>query len=110
MTIAKDLKIMELLGINEIRHLIAHTNKGELTLMLRKGENRYRFVLDAVPVSEIFNKELMDLLYPEPKAVIPQVNEHYLNPIMRNQHENIDDVPIIDPSKNHKKGRPKKLK
>lgn len=60
----KDNKVMKLLGLTEIRHLIAHTNKGELTMMLRKGEsvNEYRFVLDAVPLEDEQNANLKELL------------------------------------------------
>lgn len=60
----KDNKVMKLLGLNEIRHLIAHTNKGELTIMLRKDESMhdYRFVLDAVPLDDEQNSALKELL------------------------------------------------
>lgn len=56
---------MEALGITEIRHLIAHTNKGELSLQLRKGQSDYNFVLDAVPLTKAVNKEMMDIFYPK---------------------------------------------
>lgn len=54
---------MKLLGITEIRHHVALTNHGELTLMLRLGEDEtgYRYVLDAVPVSDEVNAELKEL-------------------------------------------------
>lgn len=60
---AQDNKIMKILGITEIKHLIAHTNKGELTLMLRKGERAhdYRFVIDSVPLEDEKNDELKEL-------------------------------------------------
>lgn len=59
----QDNKIMKLLGTTEVRHLIAHTSKGELTLMLRKGEpsSSYRFVLDSVPLEDEQNDELKEL-------------------------------------------------
>lgn len=69
-----DTKIMELLKTKEIRHYIAQTDLGDLTLMLRKGETKYRLVLDSVPVSDEIHDELMNLLYPS-KIEIPQVNK-----------------------------------
>lgn len=59
-----DNKIMKLLGVTEIRHRIALTNHGELTLMLRLGEDAssYHYVLDAVPLDEDKNSELKELL------------------------------------------------
>lgn len=58
-----DNKVMTDLKLNEIRHVIAHTDKGDLCLMLRKdgAAKDYRFVLDAVPMSDEQNKELLDL-------------------------------------------------
>ncbi len=73
--IKKDEKIMAVLGITEIRHLIAHTSKGELSLLLRKDSKEYIFVLDAVPVDKDVNKELMDLLFPVKAQEIPQVKK-----------------------------------
>lgn len=71
MTIRQDQAIIKLLGVNELRHFIATTSKGDLTLQLRKGETEYRLVLDAVPLDEETNDKLMKLLYPikvqEPK-------------------------------------------
>lgn len=66
---------MEVLGVTEIRHYVAQTNKGDLTLMLRKGESEYNFVLDAVPLDKDMNKELMELLYPISKPDVPQVKK-----------------------------------
>lgn len=66
-TLTKKAKIdnlaMTSLKLEEIRHVIAHTDKGDLCLMLRKGGSGrdYKFVLDAVPVEEEKNKELMSL-------------------------------------------------
>lgn len=58
-----DNKIMKLLGLKEIRHMICHTNHGELTLMLRLGEDAkdYRFVLDSVPLDDEKNASLKEL-------------------------------------------------
>lgn len=72
-SVKADNKIMQLLGVNEIRHYIADTNKGQLTFQLRKGETEYEFVLDAVPVEKELQKELMETVFP-PKE-IPQVNK-----------------------------------
>lgn len=71
-SVKSDHKIMESLGVTELRHFVAQTNKGELTLMLRKGETKYRLVLDAVPVSEEVHDELMPILFPEKKVEIPK--------------------------------------
>lgn len=72
-TIRKDIRIMELLGLNEISHMVAKTSKGDLTLQLRKGEATYHLVLDAIPVDREIHEELMQLLY---GADIPQVNNY----------------------------------
>jgi len=56
----EDMEVIKVLNLNEIRHIIAYTDKGDLALMIRKGETerQYHFVLDAVPVGEAENKEL----------------------------------------------------
>lgn len=61
-----DNKIMKLLasqGVEYITHPIAHTNKGDLRLMLRKDETakNYRFVFDSVPVDDDMNDALKEL-------------------------------------------------
>ena len=58
----RDNRIMKLLKLGEIRHIVANTDKGELTLCLRLGDKAkdYRFVLDAVPVSESDSKKLFN--------------------------------------------------
>ena len=69
----KDNLIMKVLKISEISHILAKTNKGDLTLRLayEETEKDYKFVLDAVPVEDKQNKELLDLfegiLYGEDK-------------------------------------------
>lgn len=75
--IERDSQIMKSINVSEMRHMLAHTNVGDLTLLLRKGEVEYTFCLDAVPVSKDQNKELMDLYFPKP-LMVPQVNK---NPI-----------------------------
>ncbi len=61
----KDNLIMQVLKVSEINHAIAITNKGSLTLRLPyKGTAKdYRFVLDAVPLPEKLNKELINLYF-----------------------------------------------
>lgn len=59
----KDNLIMRALKLSEISHTIAKTNKGDLNLKLtyEGTENDYKFVLDAVPLEEKSNKELLSL-------------------------------------------------
>ena len=59
----KDNKIMAVAKVNEIRHVLAHTDKGDLTVGLNKGESvlQYRFFLDAVPFGDAENKELLNI-------------------------------------------------
>lgn len=59
-----DNQIMTLLGVSEIRRMICDTDKGYLKLFIRKGEDKYHLVLDAVPLPKELNKELMDILFP----------------------------------------------
>lgn len=73
-TIKSDTKIMNLLKVTEIRHYVAQTNKGDLTLMLRKGDNEYRLVLDAVPLEDELSKELLALLFPLAQ-ILPKVDK-----------------------------------
>jgi hypothetical protein len=63
-TMAKrDNYLMKLMKLGEIRHVICHSDKGDFCLMLSKdGQAKdYRFVLDAVPVDNKTNKELLEL-------------------------------------------------
>ena len=63
MNIEKDQELMKILKISEIRHLICQTNKGELALQLRFGEDKYTYVLDSVPILDDFiNLQLHELL------------------------------------------------
>lgn len=57
-----DNQIMSLLKVETLAHQVATTNKGTLTLSLHKGgnENDYRFILDAVPLEDKTNKELIE--------------------------------------------------
>lgn len=74
-TVKSDHIVMDALDVTELRHLIAETNKGSLTLMIRKGESSYRLVLDAVPLDDEKNKELMAVLFPVKEREIQQVNK-----------------------------------
>lgn len=53
-----DNEIMRVLKVNEISHILAKTNLGELTVKLKKEEDTYNFFLDAVPFEEKENVEL----------------------------------------------------
>lgn len=57
-----DNAIMRITKVSEIRHVLAHTDKGDLCLMLPfKGtEYDYRFVLDSVPYDDKTNKKLLE--------------------------------------------------
>lgn len=68
----KDKEIINKLKLAYLSRVICFTDKGMLTLQLRKGENAYNLILDSVPLDKETNKELMDLLF---KAEIPQVNK-----------------------------------
>lgn len=59
----RDNLIMKALKVSEVSSIIAKTNKGELTLRLKyEGTgNDYRFTLDAVPLEDKENKELLKL-------------------------------------------------
>ena len=59
--IRNDQAIMGITKTNNLSHMIAHTDKGDLTLNIRKGEIAYTFCLDAVPYSDKDNKELIQL-------------------------------------------------
>ena len=56
----QDNMLMRALRLDEIRHILCHSDKGDIALMLRKGETErdYRFVVDSVPVDDEKNKEL----------------------------------------------------
>jgi hypothetical protein len=73
-TLKIDDQIVKALDLKLIRRLICKTDKGELELVIRKGENRYFLTLDAVPLETDINKELMELLFPV-KLEVPQVNK-----------------------------------
>lgn len=74
MNIKNDNEVMNVLKVSEIRHMLAHTNVGDLTLLIRKGETEYTFCLDAVPVDREQQVELIDLYFPKP-VIVPSVNK-----------------------------------
>jgi len=61
----EDNLIMSVLKVSELGHTVASTNKGPLVLRLpyRGSARDYRFVLDAVPLDDKKNKELIKLFY-----------------------------------------------
>lgn len=70
--IKNDVEIMKLLKIGEIRHVLAHTDRGELCICLRKGETKYFFTLDAVEVDKDVNEGLMKIFFP-PKPLVASI-------------------------------------
>lgn len=66
-----DKMLMDILRVTEVRHVLAHTNKGELCLCLRKAEQDYFLTLDSVPLDKDESDDVMELLFP--KAIpVPQ--------------------------------------
>lgn len=57
----RDNAIMRIIKSSAISHVVAETSRGTLTLKLpfKGNADDYIFVLDAVPFSEVENKELM---------------------------------------------------
>ena len=82
-TIKNDNAIMQILKVNTINRVICHTDKGVLTLQIRKGENKYQLVLDAVPVPEDINKESMAILFPVTQQLVPQVNKNIVKEVAK---------------------------
>jgi len=58
----QDNELMRILKVNEIRHLIVSTDKGELCRVIRKGEDNYHYTLDAVPLDKEKTAEVVKLL------------------------------------------------
>ena len=59
----RDNKIMLVTKTNEIRHILANTDKGQLTVGLSKGQSdlMYQFYLDSIPYSRENNDELVKI-------------------------------------------------
>ncbi len=60
-----DNAMMRGLKVKEIGHNVAQTDRGDLVLKLRAGEGatKYQFHLDAIPVEEKTNKQLLKLYF-----------------------------------------------
>jgi len=96
-TIKQDKETMSALNVSEIRRIICDTDKGLLSLVLKKNTDEYFLMLDAVHLDKETNKTIMELLFPR-KVEIPQVNKEFIvTPI--------DTTVVLK-----KKGRPKKIK
>lgn len=56
-----DNRVMRLLKLDRVSEIVAHTNKGTLSLSLERGgsENDYRFYLDSVRCDDVLNNELL---------------------------------------------------
>jgi len=75
-TLKQDDAIFKALDLKTINRLICTTDKGVLSLQIRKGETNYHLCLDSVPLEKELNRELMVLLFPAPKPLeVPQVNK-----------------------------------
>lgn len=74
-TLKQDDALMKSLNLVTINRLICYTDKGMLTLQIRKGDNQYHLCLDSVPVDKQLNKELMELLFPVKPLEVPQVKK-----------------------------------
>ncbi len=111
-TIKQDSRIMELLKVSTINRIICSTDKGMLTLQIRKGDKGYHLVLDAVPLDKEKNDELMSILFPKPEAIVPQVNKQMTwngEPIS-DDSEKAKQLKELNPDKTGQvkpKGRPK---
>lgn len=65
-----DDQVFKTLDVKVIRRLICLTDKGQLDLVIRKGENNYFLSIDSVPCEKEINDKLMDILF---KPEVPQV-------------------------------------
>lgn len=74
-TIITDDAIFKTLDLKWIGRLVCTTDRGPLTLQIRKGESTYHLCLDSVPLDKKINDELMALLFPKKEVEIPQVNK-----------------------------------
>lgn len=74
-TLNQDDAIFKALDLKTIDRVICNTDKGVLTLKIRKGDTQYHLCLDSVPLDAKLNKELMDLLFPKKELEVPQVKK-----------------------------------
>lgn len=56
-----DNKLMDILKVTQIRHPLGWTDKGEFSLLLRKGEKTYTYMLDTVPLEKEDSDKLIKL-------------------------------------------------
>jgi hypothetical protein len=94
-TLKQDDALMKSLELKTINRIICITDKGTLSLQIRKGDSKYHLVLDSVPLDKEKNEEIMDLLF---KVEMPMVNKEVtVTPI--------NTTVVVEPKK---KGRPNK--
>lgn len=74
-TIETDDKIFKCLDLKWIGRLVCTTDRGPLSLQIRKGESTYHLCLDSVPLDKKINDELIALLFPKKELEIPKVNK-----------------------------------
>jgi hypothetical protein len=90
-----DDAVMKCLDILVIRRPICITNKGQLDLVIRKGENNYFLSIDSVPLEKEVNDKLMDILF---KPEVPKVDkgtQFYADkPLISKQLKELE--PLID--------------
>lgn len=87
----QDDAIFKSLDLKTINRLICYTDKGILTLQIRKGDIQYHLCLDSVPLDKKLNDELMTVLFPKKELEIPQVNK---SPIIEKKYLDINEVQI----------------
>jgi hypothetical protein len=101
-----DDQIIKCLDVKVIRRLICITDKGNLDLVIRKGESNYFLSLDATPLDKEVNDKLMGILF---KPEVPTVKFNQLEPLPINPS-----IPFepkgIEGKVINKKGRPAKVK
>ncbi len=107
-TLRQDSKIMETLNVSTINRIICNTDKGYLTLQIRKGENKYHLVLDAVPLLPETNKELMEILFP-PAIVEMTIKPEIIERVKDKMKSDNTFMPIVNISPKKRMSRPKIL-
>lgn len=55
---------MEILKVGQVIHPVCWTDKGNLGILIRKGEKEYRFMLDSVPMDDETDRKL-NKLFPD---------------------------------------------
>lgn len=104
-TIKTDDAIFKAMDLKTISRIICNTDKGFLTLQIRKGETNYYLCLDSVPLEKELNRELMELLFPAPKPMeVPQVVKDSIKDV---GVKTLQDIGSFLSKETKKKGRPK---